>query len=767
MPRLAIATAPKRNSYHWAQSEISWDEIQAWLDHPASVKEAGNYLLGTLRETTVVHPGAQASCTELHRRKDAVVSRSAITLDVDHPETTFLGLLELTFPYAAIMHTTYRSAPGEERYRLIIPTDRPMLPDEYVAAATLLMRQLGEAQFDAGSAEPERYMFRPSAQEAAWFGRWVFDGDVCSVDGLLADWEWDLSERPFPRPHHQKRDPYEIDGTIGAFNRAYRDWGLLIDEYELPYERADAGRWHLVGARSVAGMGEIEPGNGLVYSHHAGDPAGGRACSAFDLVRLHRFGELDEGLSSQTPVNRLPSHDAMLELASTDERVVTEIVGADFGDRMDSQLAETDWLRQLRRNRTGTGILDVISNWDLIKQHDPIFQSLRFNTLSYAVEMDPLPPWRDQDERATVGAADRAHVYHYVEREYGLKASRSLLDEHIDTAASSRAYSPVVDFLKDLVWDGTPRLETCLPGVTPTPYTRMVARKSLVAAVARMLNPGCKWDHTLVLYGNEGLGKSYWVDRMSLGYSASLGRISDKDTLLAMQRSWIMVSDEGHSLRKVDADVQKEFLTRTEDVFRLPYEKDTLAHPRHCVIWSTTNDEVFLRRQEGNRRFLIVHCEHRVDFERLTPAYVAQVWAEAVYLYRAGETLFLEDEEAIMAAAEREAYTEEDALAGLITKYADTLKPAEWNEMALESRQLWLRDHEEGLVPEGVLETETLCSAQIWAEALGRRLGEHRRTDLLEIVEAFKRLGYQAAGVQRTPLYGPQKVYRKKNSETG
>lgn len=765
VPTLAIATAPLRNSLHWQQSEISWAEIIGWLNNPAAKKEAGNYLLGELRPTTVQHPRKSDPCTNLHRRKDAIVSRSAITLDVDTPEASFADLLELTWPYTSIMHTTYNSAPGEERYRLIVPVDRPLLPDEYIAAATLLMRQLGVEQFDPGSTEPERYMFRPAAQNPEWFRSWVLTGEVATADALLAEFEFDLRDKPFPAPGRTKRDPFTLDGVIGAFNRAYADWDLLIKEFNLPYERAGAERWHLIGARSVAGMGEIAPG--LVYSHHAGDPAFNRACSAFDLVRLHHYGELDEKVSSQTPVNRLPSHQAMLELIQDNERVSAELVGLDFVKLMDDTVITPNaWLTGMKRNKNGNYI-DCIENWDLIKQHDPLFATFRFNALAYSNELDPLPHWRHaRDTLPTMSAADRAQIYHYVEREYGIKAARSLLDEHIDTTARRRVVNPVRDYLEGLVWDRVPRVETSLPGVRPTAYTRLVARKVLVAAVARMLDPGCKWDHTLVLYGNEGLGKSYWVARLSRGYSASLGRIGDKDTLLTMHRSWIMISDEGHSLRKADAEVQKEFLTRTEDVFRLPYERETLAHQRPCVIWSTTNDEVFLRRQEGNRRFLIVRCEDKVDFEQLTDAYVDQLWAEAVYLYRAGERLFLTQDEAELAAEERESFIEEDALAGLIESYLETPKPDDWNEMSVEARQTWLRNRADDVVDEGTERQDEVCSLQIWAEAMGRRIGEHRRTDLLEISEAIKRLPNweSSSRIERIPNYGPQTVFRRKTS---
>lgn len=765
----AIATAPKRDSYHWTAGEVTWDEVLDWVNRPARKKEAGNYLFGVLRPgTTVKHKDQDEPCTNLHRRKDFVVSRSVITLDVDKPERGFAEKVELTFPYRALLHTTYSSTPEDPRYRLLIPTDRTLAPDEYVHACKAVMQLLGADQFDPGTSQPERYMFKPAAQQRGWFESWALEGDVLVVDTLLDGFEEDLSSKAAPKPSRNKRDPFEIEGVIGAFNKAYRDWDLLIETYELPYTKVDEERYQLVGARSVAGMGPVRETDGFVYSHHANDPAYGRICSAFDLVRLHRFGELDEGQPEQTPINRLPSHGAMLELATVDPRIVVQMVGQDFDAQMDEVAVEEDWRSQLRLTPRSGQFMDVIHNWDLVVKHDPLFGLLCFNELSLSVEATTDLPWRPVTETTrTVGNVDRWEFCFYIERRYGFRPTRQFMDSLIDTRAGQTVVNPVRDYLKELVWDGTPRLEECLPGVKSTPHTRMVARKAMVAAVARMMNPGCKWDHTLVLYGPEGLGKSWWIDKVARGYSSSLGSITDKDTLLIMQRSWIMTSDEGHSLRKGDADQMKEFLTRTGDIFRMPYDRETLVHPRHCVIWSTTNDETFLRRQEGNRRFLIVHCEERVDFDLITDAYVDQLWAEAMYYFQAGERLYLEDLESEMAADERERFVEEDALAGVIQEYLDTWVPDDWWERSKESRRQWLVDREEGFEPEGTERINQTCSTQIWVEALGRRIGDHRRSDLLDITNAIKRLpDWEAVeGRERLPGYGSQLIFRRKGTE--
>lgn len=765
-----ILTAPQRNSRHWKAERVTWGEFQEWMAHPASTKACGNYVMGTFAKTTVTHPPTAKGdtplpCTNTHRTKVGVRTRCALTLDVDYPDEGFETTLELVLPYAAAVHSTHSSTRRAPRFRLIIPLDRPVAPDEYHTAAGAVMQLLGEHQFDPGSVQPERYMFKPAAGEPDSYQHFVIPGPLASADQLLVDFQADLSALPAPKVHKNKRDPFAIEGTIGAFNRAYADVATLIEAYDLPYVEAEVGRWQLAGASAAAGMGEVAPG--LVFSHHANDPAYGVTCSAFDLVRLHLHGELDEEAAVGTPVNRLPSQKAMLETATQDVLVVRELVGGDFMQEMEATadaIATDNWRLGLRLEASTGKPKDDILNWDLIADHDQAFQVLQFNEMSMAIEISGDLPWRKlAPGREAFNSGDRSALALHIEREYHIRPGRSYLDDLISDKALPRRVNPVRDYLHSLQWDGTPRVETCLPGVHPTPYTRMAARKSMVAAVARMLDPGCKWDHMLVLYGKEGLRKSYWVDRMAKGYSATLGRLGDKDTLIIMQRAWIMTSDEGHSLRKADFDQQKEFITRTADIFRMPYEREAAVHKRHGVIWGTTNDEVFLRKQEGNRRFLIVHCEKPADDAQLTDHYIDQVWAEALHLYKAGEQLWLDDEENGLAAVARESFTEEDALSGIVEAYLDTLVPDDWDDLSPEARQMWLLNAQDGFSAAGTQPINQVCSLQIWMEAMGRRRGDHRRIDLLEITNVLKALpGWRVLpGSRRLPGYGPQKVFER------
>lgn len=760
-----VTTAPKRDSRHWEQGQMTWAELAAWMTAPAKTKACGNYVLGKFEESTVRHPGSEQMCTNLHRTKTAVVSRGALTLDVDHPGMGFRKKVA-TLEYAYILHTTFSSTEEEPRYRLIIPMSRIVSPDEYYAAAGAVMQELGTENFDPGSVQPERYMFRPSEAKKGLFEYEINEGPLADVEVLLEGFKADLSDLPMPRVGKNKRDPFALEGTIGAFNRAYTDFQELINEYDLPYEPAGADRWQLTGASAAAGMGLCAPG--LVYSHHANDPAYGQTCSAFDLARLHMFGWMDEDAKPATPIHKLPSTDAMREVATKDLKVVTELVGSDFAADMTATAEAiengtlSDWRVAFALNsRTGKPE-DVIHNWDLIVKNDPAFTGLYYNELTLSIESEHDLPWREVVAgREVFNAGDRSSLMLYIEREYGLRPTRTYVDDLINDKAHRHRVNPVLDYLKTLTWDGKPRLETCLPGVKPTAFTRLAARKSLVAAVARMFEPGVKWDHMLVLFGPEGLGKSFWVEKMAKGYASNLGRINDKDTLIVMQRSWIMTADEGHSLRKADFDSQKEFLTRTADIFRLPYEREAAVHKRHTVIWGSTNDEVFLRRQEGNRRFHIVHCEDKVNFDLLTEEYVDQIWAEAVHLYRTGEKLFLTEEESNLAAESRERFTEEDALAGVVHEYVNTKVPADYAVMTPMDRQFWYQNRNDGMQPEGVQYLNEVCSMQIYVEALGRRIGDHKRIDLLEISNCLKKLeGWQSSGrARRIPGYGPQVTF--------
>lgn len=788
-PSYPAAFAPRRSEFHWTPGEITWAEILSWMEKPRTRKDVDGYILATLKKRSKVHTGKDSPCDGgYHRDSMSVEKRSAIiALDADAAQEALETALEVLLGGVAyVLHTTYSSTPSEPRYRILVQVDREMAPDEYRDAAESLAQKLGGAcEIDPSSFQAVRFMYKPSARKPEWFSYWVGEGEPYSVDELLDTLEIAEGTRAIPAPSRSKRDPFAIEGPVGAFNRVYDDWDELIEKFDLPYRPESDGRWHLEGAKSAGGLTVFAPG--LVQSFHSHDPAYGTQ-NAFDLVRLHWFGDLDVSAKAGTPINRLPSYDAMMKFATEDERVKDEIFRAmtagiehDFsaveddedliGDEGDPDgPTRVSWRASLVTDRRGK-FVDDVRNWDLIRANDPVFALFQFNDLTLSPEATDDLPWRGVDKFSRdIDAVDVANLRFYLEREYGFRPSKEFASDLIATSAANHRVNPVREYLESLEWDGVPRLETCLPGADDTAHNRLVARKVLVGAVARMFEPGCKWDHTLVLHGPQGIGKTTWIERMAhVGvderrpFHYSLGPIQQKDTLMAMHRSWIVVSDEGHSLRRSDARQLKEFLTQTHDVFRVPYDVSSPQRPRRFVIWSTTNDDVFLQRQEGNRRYLMVRCLRKFDIDAMTPGYVDQVWAEAVHLYRAGERLYLLDSEFQVTEEARRPFLEEDSVAGAVQEFLDQLVPLDWWTKSPDQRIQWLADRASGFEPEGEHRVDETCTRQVWFEALKGRF-EPRRGDLLDIAASLKDLGWVSVGVKRFPGYGPQVCFVRGDS---
>lgn len=315
---LDILTAPKRESEKWKQEKTTWGGLLEMVSGtPATKKECGNYVVGLFEKTS------RGGRPTFYRKKDTVKSRGVLTLDADSAGAGFkadVGLLGV----AAALHTTFSSTPDALRYRVLILLSQKVTPAEYRRLAEVVMHQIGVEQFDPGSVEAWRYMFRPSVAEGQTYDHAMFDGPALDVNATLKEWSPDMVVR-----HRQnegkgtgrKRDQFQLPGAVGAFNRAY-SIERAVEEFGLPYD-AVGDRWLFRGSESgIPGLTLLA--DGLAYSHHSSDPANG-TWGAFDLVRLHLFGELDEGEPDDTELIHLPSHKAMVEKAMGDPDVLAEL----------------------------------------------------------------------------------------------------------------------------------------------------------------------------------------------------------------------------------------------------------------------------------------------------------------------------------------------------------------------------------------------------------------------------------------------------------
>ena len=754
-----ITIVPSRTSKQWWPTTITWEGFVESAQEPATEKDCAPYMAGKATSTS---------------RKDSRVEyRSMVTLDADNAESDLPARVD-RLGLTSLVHSTYSHTTDKPRYRVIIPLMGPGLTEEeYPRAAQGLMEALGKEQFDRCSLRPKQFMYGPSASNPDQYEVYSYKGETATAQGILETFGGFSAT-----PEHKrgpKCDPYKLPGVVGAFNRLY-DMARAVEEFGLPYEQVGENRWHYIHAKSNGGVC-VYP-DGYVYSNHASDPAGGRALCMFDLVAMHKFGDADE--KADTPLNVAPKDRPSIQKAMREFVELRDVKAEMIGLNMTSlnEAGQDDWKSKLIVNPKTGQTKDEVHNWELLREHDPVLSGLAYNKMNLATVTLRDFPWRKvtPGKNDQLTNADRARISAHIQKTYNMRRpSKELVNDEIDMAAQDHIFHPVEDYLEGLQWDGVSRIESWLPGEV-NGYKRSVARLVAVQAVARMLEPGVKVDNCLILSGGEGLGKSWFIERMARGWTCTLGPIdrgSARDTIMIMSRSWVAVADEGYSLKKADADNMKNFITRTHDEVRLPYARETEFLPRRQVIWGTTNDPTFLRAQEGNRRFLIVNVTEKLDFEKYTREYVDQVWAEAVHIWKESRAKYgvegnpdlrLNDAEEAMAKEVREVATEEEPLVGLIQDYLETLVPEGWERMPVDERVMWLRSVEQGLVKPGTHRIERVCSLEIWRIVLEGRDAKMSRRDSLEITEALRKIpGWEYSGAKRAsfPRFGRQRFFSR------
>jgi predicted P-loop ATPase len=281
----------------------------------------------------------------------------------------------------------------------------------------------------------------------------------------------------------------------------------------------------------------------------------------------------------------------------------------------------------------------LLSNAVVMLRQSPEWQDvLGFNEFSlYTVARRPAPwpqsqagrNWSDDDDSRTAVWL----------QQHGLAVSSKVAAEAVQTVARENSFHPVREYLARLVWDGTPRLDSWLHrflGATDSPLNAAIGQRWPISAVARIMRPGCKVDHVLLLEGPQGLGKSTALEILAspTWYTDHLSDLGSKDSRLELHNKWIVELGEFAS-RRSELE-RKAFLTACADNFRAPYERRAQWVPRSNVFAATTNDPVPLTDETGGRRYWPVSCCGRIDLDGLRENR-DRLWAEAYALYQAGE----------------------------------------------------------------------------------------------------------------------------------
>ena len=244
----------------------------------------------------------------------------------------------------------------------------------------------------------------------------------------------------------------------------------------------------------------------------------------------------------------------------------------------------------------------------------------------------------------------------YLDAQHNFEANSSTASDALLKVADDNRVHPVREYLGGRSWDGVPRLASLFPTYFCTDdnqYTRYVGTMMLVAAVARIFEPGIKYDFVVILEGEQGTKKSTAIAVLAVHhswYAELTGDLANKDSVDLLQGNWLVEVAELHSMTKSNIDITKAFLSRQHDKVRLAYAKRTEEFPRQCIFIGTTNQKKYLRDTTGNRRFLPIKTG-KINID-LLEADRDQLWAEAVHIYKSGQFKLYITDPVIQAMAE-------------------------------------------------------------------------------------------------------------------
>ncbi|WP_461207849.1 virulence-associated E family protein [Clostridium sp. DL1XJH146] len=819
-----IATGKSRRTIKWTNKKLFWsaflDRISKTVRTGESYEEYGLMTKKNRDDKKDVGGFVGGKLKDGRRRKEQVEFRQLVTLDADYVKGDIWASVEFMIGSAAAIYSTHSHSNNKPRMRIIIPLKRPVSADEYGAVSRKIAEDIGIEFFDGTTFEPHRLMYWPSTCSDGEFVFKYLDEEWVDPDEVLSRYEDWRDQATWPEGTKassirnaqikKQMDPREKSGFIGAFCRSYSVLAAIEKFLKDVYKPVNEGtRYTYVKGSSVGGLIIYEQGK-FAYSHHSTDPASGILCNSFDLVRIHKFGHLDQGQEEAKQKNRLPSFKAMIDFCKEDKETKLLLVeektkmareefargaslskGGIDGDRLYNNDETTEgsenqgtsnkqevsenqgisvkqgineeqginekqditekkkavdadlsWLAELSISDKGTPN-STFANLLLILQNDVfLVEKIALNEFLHRPAVLGDLPWRTLEDGEYWQDRDDAELRGYIESVYDIVSPQKLNDALMAVQARNK-FHPIKDYFGRLKWDGIARIETLFIdylGAEDTVFNRCVTRKIMAAAVARVYEPGVKFDYILVLVGAQGIGKSYMIKKLGLKWhSDSVNTVQGKEAYEQLQGAWLIELAELSATRKAETEAVKHFISKQEDMYRVAYGKQVSVFKRQCVFFGTTNDNTFLRDKTGNRRFWpIVVGKNKSKknlWKDLTEEEINQVWAEANELYKNHEPLYLENSMEKEATLVQEIHTEESAMSGVINEYLNMLLPSNWYDLDIFERRQYIQGSEFGEAKRGNVEREKVCAMEIWVEALGGDIKQMTRTQSREIID--------------------------------
>ena len=328
----------------------------------------------------------------------------------------------------------------------------------------------------------------------------------------------------------------------------------------------------------------------FVYSHHAKDSAYLKLCNAFDIIRTHKFGDLDDKASFKAMCDFVMQVDEVKLLAVNERLAQAEV---DF-----DAVGDDEWKTKLKYQPRSQLLENSVYNLNLILNNDADFRNFAFNEMANRIQVTGPLPWKRPEGNQFWRDADTAQLKSIIDVRYLPFSSRNH-DVAYTKVADDRHFHPVRDYLNSLPqWDGIERVEDIFIKylqADDTEYVRTVTRKTFAAAVARIYVPGTKFDCVPVLDGDQGIGKSTIVkDLVTADYYSEtlfLTDMDDKSGAEKLQGFWVVEIGELAGMKKADIEKVKAFLSTSDDKYRPSYGKVVESHPRQCIPVSGTGRE--------------------------------------------------------------------------------------------------------------------------------------------------------------------------------
>ena len=342
----------------------------------------------------------------------------------------------------------------------------------------------------------------------------------------------------------------------------------------------------------------------------------------------------------------------------------------------------TPYLVYRTDSKNNQKIVQSVKNWEAVLEHDPRFcGKIRFDEFERQVYLCGSVPWEQESRMRVWGTCDNSNLFSIGQADYGLQSRNDYFDA-MKNVAMRHKFHPIRDILSGLKWDGKPHIQNLLSaflGAEDTPYNAGVMHLFMTAAVARVFEPGCKYDYIVVFVGAQGIGKSSFLQALALDdrwFTDSLDSLDSDRSAQLLLGTWVCELAELKSLARTSGGVDsvKRFISATQDRLRLPYERRADVFPRQCVFCGTTNRTDFLTDETGNRRFLVIECgvnkPKKSVFEAGAREEIMRAWAEAVYIWQTEHpALILPDRFRTEAQERQDAAMVDDGKVGLIMEY--------------------------------------------------------------------------------------------------